>query len=42
MELKKQIESLKDQRLTMFRNGFEIISTKLKEVYQYLTRGGDA
>lgn len=42
MEVKKNIDELKEKRLTMFRQGFQIISSKLKEVYQLLTRGGDA
>ena len=29
-------------RLTTFTNGFGIINSKLKQVYQHLTRGGDA
>jgi structural maintenance of chromosome 4 len=36
------IDSLKEQRLGMFREGFGVINSKLKEVYQHLTRGGDA
>lgn len=40
--VKKNIDELKEKRLTMFREGFQIISSKLKEVYQLLTRGGDA
>ena len=42
MDLKKKIETLKEQRLQTFREGFGIINTKLKEVYQLLTKGGDA
>ena len=42
MELKKIIDGLKDDRLRMFREGFGLINAKLKEVYQHLTRGGDA
>lgn len=42
LELKRIIDNLKDERLRMFREGFGIINAKLKEVYQHLTRGGDA
>lgn len=42
MELKRIIDDLKEQRLKMFREGFGLINAKLKEVYQHLTRGGDA
>ncbi len=42
LELKKLIDVLKEKRLALFREGFGIINTKLKEVYQHLTRGGDA
>ena len=41
-QLKKKIEELKEKRLSSFREGFAIINTKLKEVYQLLTKGGDA
>lgn len=41
-EVKQQIEVLKEKRLSMFREGFQVISSKLKEVYQLLTKGGDA
>ena len=41
-ELKILIEELKNSRLTIFKEGFSIINSKLKEVYQLLTRGGDA
>jgi chromosome segregation ATPase len=41
-ELKRIIDQLKDERLGMFREGFGLINAKLKEVYQHLTRGGDA
>ena len=36
------IDQLKEKRLALFREGFSIINSKLKEVYQHLTRGGDA
>lgn len=42
MQLKQIIMDLKDKRLNLFREGFTIINSKLKEVYQLLTRGGDA
>ncbi|KAJ1691122.1 hypothetical protein LUZ63_015277 [Rhynchospora breviuscula] len=41
-ELKKQYDGLKKQRLDEFMVGFNIISLKLKEMYQMLTLGGDA
>lgn len=41
-EVKQQIDVLKEKRLTMFREGFQGIAIKLKEVYQLLTKGGDA
>jgi chromosome segregation ATPase len=40
--LKKIIDHLKSERLALFREGFSLINSKLKEVYQHLTRGGDA
>ena len=40
--MKRLIDGLKEERLRMFREGFGIINSKLKEVYQHLTRGGDA
>lgn len=42
LDLKKMIDKLKEERLSMFREGFGVINSKLKEVYQHLTRGGDA
>lgn len=41
-ELKRKIEELKEKRLLAFREGFGVINSKLKEVYQLLTKGGDA
>lgn len=41
-ELKRIIDQLKEERLELFREGFGVINSKLKEVYQHLTRGGDA
>lgn len=41
-ELKRLIDGLKADRLKLFREGFGVINCKLKEVYQHLTRGGDA
>jgi chromosome segregation ATPase len=41
-ELKRIIDNLKEERLRLFRDGFGVINSKLKEVYQHLTRGGDA
>ena len=35
-------EELRKQRLDMFFDGFKTISTKLKEMYQMITLGGDA
>ena len=41
-ELKRIVDDLKAKRLALFRDGFGTINSKLKEVYQHLTRGGDA
>jgi structural maintenance of chromosome 4 len=41
-ELRAQHESLRRERLTAFMTGFEVISLKLKEMYQMITLGGDA
>ncbi|KNC78249.1 hypothetical protein SARC_09307, partial [Sphaeroforma arctica JP610] len=35
-------ESLRKQRLDMFMEGFNIVTLKLKEMYQMITLGGDA
>ncbi|WOL08544.1 structural maintenance of chromosomes protein 4 [Canna indica] len=41
-ELKKHYDGLKKRRLDEFMAGFNIISLKLKEMYQMITLGGDA
>ncbi|RDD47674.1 Structural maintenance of chromosomes protein 4 [Trichoplax sp. H2] len=41
-ERRRELDQLKKERLDMFMHGFEIISSKLKEMYQMLTLGGDA
>ncbi|XP_014252791.1 structural maintenance of chromosomes protein 4 [Cimex lectularius] len=41
-EVRQGFEKLKQARLEEFMTGFEIISTKLKEMYQMITLGGDA
>lgn len=41
-ELRTLIDDLKSQRLNTFKEGFSTINSKLKEVYQLLTKGGDA
>ena len=41
-ECRKKLEFLRQERLTMFMSGFNIISLKVKEMYQMLTLGGDA
>lgn len=35
-------ERLKKQRLQEFMEGFQVISERLKEMYQMITLGGDA
>nr|XP_029121753.1 structural maintenance of chromosomes protein 4 isoform X2 [Elaeis guineensis] len=40
--LKKQYDGLRKKRLDEFMAGFNIISLKLKEMYQMITLGGDA
>lgn len=40
--LRQEYDSLRDQRLKEFTAGFDIISLKLKEMYQMITLGGDA
>merc|ERR1719235_2329066 len=37
-----EVNQLRDERQTKFMTGFEIISMKLKEMYQMITMGGDA
>ena len=39
---KNQLDELKNNRRKQFLDGFNIISSKLKETYQMLTNGGDA
>ncbi|KAK1259586.1 Structural maintenance of chromosomes protein 4 [Acorus gramineus] len=41
-ELKRQYDELRKRRLDEFMAGFNIISLKLKEMYQMITLGGDA
>ncbi|EEC79459.1 hypothetical protein OsI_20467 [Oryza sativa Indica Group] len=41
-DLKKQYDALRKRRLDEFMAGFNIISLKLKEMYQMITLGGDA
>eukprot|EP00747_Dinoflagellata_sp_TGD_P195072 gnl/TRDRNA2_/TRDRNA2_63218_c0_seq1.p1 gnl/TRDRNA2_/TRDRNA2_63218_c0~~gnl/TRDRNA2_/TRDRNA2_63218_c0_seq1.p1 ORF type:complete len:1377 (+),score=498.50 gnl/TRDRNA2_/TRDRNA2_63218_c0_seq1:64-4194(+) len=39
---RKELETLRQQRLENFMEGFSVISMKLKEMYQMITLGGDA
>mmetsp|Transcript_87519 Transcript_87519/g.194542 ORF Transcript_87519/g.194542 Transcript_87519/m.194542 type:complete len:1508 (+) Transcript_87519:95-4618(+) len=41
-EARTKLETLRQQRLEEFMDGFSIISMKLKEMYQMITLGGDA
>lgn len=41
-EQRKNVDSLRKARLSEFMTGFAIITTKLKELYQMITLGGDA
>lgn len=41
-KLREVYEDAKRKRMDEFRNGFKIITTKLKEMYQMITLGGDA
>ncbi|KAJ6834241.1 structural maintenance of chromosomes protein 4 [Iris pallida] len=41
-DLKKQYDGLRKKRLDEFMAGFNVISLKLKEMYQMITLGGDA
>ena len=41
-EIRKDFENIRRQRLEEFMSGFNIISLKLKEMYQMITLGGDA
>eukprot|EP00834_Sanchytrium_tribonematis_P004729 NODE_249_length_11770_cov_0.803530.p1 type:complete len:1200 gc:universal NODE_249_length_11770_cov_0.803530:2536-6135(+) len=40
--VRAEFEALKSQRLGKFMNGFNIITKKLKEIYSFLTMGGNA
>ena len=39
---RKQLDGLRKQRLDDFMAGFNVITSKLKEMYQMITLGGDA
>ena len=39
---RKHVDGLRKARLSEFMTGFAIITTKLKELYQMITLGGDA
>ena len=39
---RKQHDELRRQRLDEFMSGFSVITTRLKEMYQMITLGGDA
>lgn len=41
-EERKNVDTLRKARLSEFMEGFAIITTKLKELYQMITLGGDA
>merc|ERR1719159_1629765 len=41
-EKRRELDTLRAERQTKFMTGFEIISMKLKEMYQMITLGGDA
>jgi structural maintenance of chromosome 4 len=41
-DARRKLESLRQQRLEEFMEGFSVISMKLKEMYQMITLGGDA
>ena len=41
-EVRKALEFLRQERLSMFMAGFNVITLKVKEMYQMLTLGGDA
>ena len=41
-EVRKNLEFLRQERLSMFMAGFNVITLKVKEMYQMLTLGGDA
>ena len=41
-DVRKALEFLRQERLSMFMSGFNTITLKVKEMYQMLTLGGDA
>ena len=41
-EQRKNVDTLRKARLSEFMSGFALITTKLKELYQMITLGGDA
>ena len=41
-DARKQFEDMRKQRLDLFMAGFSVITSKLKEMYQMITLGGDA
>ncbi|KAL7322745.1 Structural maintenance of chromosomes protein 4 [Mucor circinelloides] len=41
-EVKAEVETLRKKRLDEFMSGFNVISQKLKEMYQMITMGGNA
>ncbi|KAH8741614.1 stable maintenance of chromosomes protein [Cryptosporidium ryanae] len=41
-ECRKQLDSVKQNRYSDFMAGFKVIASKLKEIYQMITLGGDA
>ncbi|CEP10094.1 hypothetical protein [Parasitella parasitica] len=41
-EVKAEVEALRKKRLDEFMSGFNVISQKLKEMYQMITMGGNA
>ena len=41
-ECRREYESLRTKRLNDFMEGFNVITLKLKEMYQMITLGGDA
>eukprot|EP00347_Sterkiella_histriomuscorum_P007115 403350207 len=40
--LRNEFYELKQQRIIQFKVGFEFIAIKLKEIYRFITKGGDA
>ena len=41
-QVRKEYEDMRKKRLDEFMAGFNVISLKLKEMYQMITLGGDA